>query len=438
MNKKIAKPTNNDVAWEQLFEDHAILSAISETGFFEIDSLAINKYRESRLMANFEHHANLPKIFKEYDLSILPISRNRYIMGHFDTYFKVNYQPDVEITSFEFPSSIQRINDTNLYSENSALSCAFNTGIIQDLLNNEETFYTVAGRMSTGSFSFGINNKNNTDNSPYHISVNNSQCEIDAGFESESYFLLVEAKLYDVEDFLIRQLYYPYRLWSSKISKKIIPAFMTYSNLNNKFSFFLYEFENILNYNSLRLIAQKDYIIEPENIKRIDILSAFSRITPIAEPIDIPFPQADKFERVVDLLTLLLDRELTKNEIASKYQFDLRQVDYYTNAAKYLGLVDNFFDLSTKEKTFRLTGEGKNLLNQKSKTKILSLIRKILDHEVFYKTFEFTLKNEKVPNNQETCTIISSCNLGISSSTIDRRATTVRRWIEWIWSLFND
>jgi hypothetical protein len=359
MNKKIAKPKNNDVAWEQLFEYHAILSVISETGFFEIDSLTINKYRESRLMAKFDHYANLPRIFKEHNLSILPISRNRYILGNFDTYFKVNYQP-VEITSFEFPSSIQTINDTNLYSENSALSCAFNTGIIQNLLNNEETFYTVAGRMSTGSFSFDIDNKNNTSNPPYNISVNNSQCEIDAGFESESYFLLVEAKLYDVEDFLIRQLYYPYRLWSSKISKKIIPAFMTYSNLNNKFSFFLYEFDNILNYNSLRLIAQKDYIIEPETIKRTDILSIFSHITPIAEPIDIPFPQADKFERIVDLLTLLLDRELTKNEIASNYQFDLRQVDYYTNAAKYLRLVDNFFDLSTKEKTFRLTDVGKS------------------------------------------------------------------------------
>ncbi len=436
MNKKIAKPKNNDVAWEKLFEEHSILSVIEETGFFEIDSTAINKYRESRLMAKFDHYANLPKIFKEHNLSILPISRNRYKLGYFDTYFQVNYQPDIEITSFEFPSNIQTINYTNLYSENSALSCAFNTGIIKNLLNNEETFYTVAGRMSTGSFNFEINNLNSISNLPYNINVNNSQCEIDAGFESESYFLIVEAKLYDVEDFLIRQLYYPYRLWSSKISKKIIPAFMTYSNLNNTFSFFLYEFENILNYNSLRLIAQKDYIIEPENIQAIDIASVFSSIILVTEPVGIPFPQADKFERVVDLLTLLLDKELTKNEIASNYQFDLRQVNYYTDAARYLGLIDKFSDSSTKEITFRLTYEGKNLLSQKSKTKILLLVRKILEHEAFYKTFQLTLQHGKVPNNSETSLIISSCNLNISSSTIDRRATTVRRWIEWIWSLY--
>ncbi len=130
------------------------------------------------------------------------------------------------------------------------------------MIDGEETYHTVYGRMSTGSFKFNINKI--VDNTQYNIEVNNAQCEIDAGFESEHYFLLLEAKLYDVDDFLVRQLYYPYRLWSSKLpNKKVIPVLMTYSNSSNIFSFFIYKFDDILNYNSIRLVEQKNYIISP-------------------------------------------------------------------------------------------------------------------------------------------------------------------------------
>ena len=89
------------------------------------------------------------------------------------------------------------------------MHCAFNIGIIDDLVG-EKTAYTVSVKMSTESFDFNI--INSLANEPYSIKVENSQCEIDAGFESENYFVLIEPKKYLIEDFLIRQLYYPYRL----------------------------------------------------------------------------------------------------------------------------------------------------------------------------------------------------------------------------------
>jgi hypothetical protein len=107
--------------------------------------------------------------------------------------------------------------------------------------------------MSTGKFKFFIKDK--VDNKQHQIEVDNSQCEIDAGFESENYFVLVEAKLYDVDNFLIRQLYYPYQLWSNKIrTKQVIPVLMNYSNSSNIFSFFIYKFDNLLDYNSIKLV----------------------------------------------------------------------------------------------------------------------------------------------------------------------------------------
>jgi hypothetical protein len=426
------KKTANDRAWETLFETHKILEEVARNGCFEIEAAQINKQRESRLMAKFDHLVNLPDIFRENHLSILPISRSKYVIGKFDTHLKVKYDSEIEVIPFEFPPGIESIDYTNLYSESSALHCAFNIGIIDDLFG-EKTAYTVSGRMSTESFDFNI--INSLANKPYSIKVKNSQCEIDAGFESNNYFVLIEAKNYAIDDFLIRQLYYPYRLWSKKITKKVIPVLMTYSN--DIFSFFIYEFSNDKDYNSLQLITQKNYTIAPEEIQRSDVDLVLNNIKVIAEP-DVPFPQADKFERVVDLLSLLLERDLTKDDITENYEFDRRQTDYYTNAGLYIGLIENYKDSLTKKVTFCLTSEGRSILHKRPKLKYLDLINKILERQVFYLVFQLALKQGGIPPEDAICKIISENRPDINDTTIKRRYYTVRGWISWIWFQIQD
>ncbi|MBD2666094.1 hypothetical protein B6N60_01774 [Richelia sinica FACHB-800] len=434
---KTKQQSKNDTAWEKLFLKYNILEEISKTGFFEIESSSINEFRESRLMAKFDHYDTLPKIFKKNGLSILSISRNKYIIGKFDAYLKVIYDNKIEAIPVDFPTGIESIDYTNLYSESSALSCAFNTGIMNDLVNGEDLYHTVYGRMSTGVFKFSINKI--VDDLQHTIEVNNAQCEIDAGFESEHYFLLLEAKLYDVDDFLVRQLYYPYRLWSSKITtKEVIPVLMTYSNSTNIFSFFIYKFNDITNYNSIKLLEQRNYVIAPEIITHDDVDKIFNCVNLAPEPDNIPFPQADQFERIIDLLTVLLDKELTKEEITANYQFDERQTSYYTDAARYLNLMDKYVDQNTKQITFRLSSEGGNIIKKKYKTKILCLIEQILKHQVFYKTFEFTLLDGKIPDTRVICDIMNSCSLNINPTTIKRRSSTVRGWITWILNMLSD
>lgn len=427
--------TKNDLAWETIFEKYAVLDEIAEKGFFEIDAITINQFRESRLMAKFDHEINLPQIFKDNSLSILPISRSRYIIGHFNTYFKVNYAPEIEPITVTFPSSLESLDYETLSSESLALNCAFHSGIISDILETEfnEVFQTVSGRMSTGHFDFYINNKKNK--KPNQIEVNNSQCEIDAAFESQEYFLIVEAKMSQVEDFLIRQLYYPYRLWSNKLRKKVRIALMTYSNSTNQFSFFLYNFENSSDYNSIKLIQKKNYIISPEEITRDDISQVFNSLEKVDEP-KVTLPQADKFDRMVDLLTLLHESELTKEEITMNYQFVGRQTNYYTTAAKYLGLVDSYKKSGTREIIFYLTDTGKDIMSQKYKQKILSLIETILKYPVFYQTFEMIMNQGEIPTRDEICEILSHLNL--NDTTKDRRSRTVRSWMKWIFEICSD
>ncbi|MHB8597296.1 MAG: type II restriction enzyme [Ktedonobacteraceae bacterium] len=424
----MVKKPKNDVAWEQLFNKYSILDKVSQEGQFVIGSAQINKFRESRLMTKFDQSINLPQMFRDNNLSILPVSRSKYVIAPFATHRKVEYDSEIEIKEAHLPSNIESINYTDLYSEAVALNCAFNSGIINDVVG-ENTFHTISGRMSTENFAFSINSSI-LSQPPHLITVNNSQCEIDGGFEGDSRFAIIEVKNYAVEDFLIRQLYYPYRLWAGKLSKQIVPILMTFSQ--DIFDFFVYEFDTETLYNSLRLVQRKRYAIAPEEITREEISHLISQIHLVPEPQGIPFPQADRFDRVVDLLSLLTVKDLSRDEITESFEFDARQTNYYTDAARYLGLVEKFTDPDTREITFTLTEEARQLFSKRPKQKYLGLIRNILEHIVYYKAFQATQWGE-IPAEEEISKIIVESQINISGATVGRRAITVRGWIKWIW-----
>jgi len=53
----------------------------------------------------------------------------------------------------------------------------------------------------------------------------------------------------------VRQLYYPFRVWESRITKKVKSVFLVFSN--GVFYLYQYEFADPKNYNSLCLVKQK-------------------------------------------------------------------------------------------------------------------------------------------------------------------------------------
>ena len=55
---------------------------------------------------------------------------------------------------------------------------------------------------------------------------------------------------------------------------------------------------------------------------------------------NIQFPQANSFERVINICELLYINDVEKNFITEEYSFDARQSSYYLDAAIYLGLVE--------------------------------------------------------------------------------------------------
>lgn len=113
---------------------------------------------------------------------------------------------------------------------------------------------------------------------------------------------------------------------------------MTYSN--GIFHLREYEFVTPELYNSIRLIQHKKYAVQEGGINVENIQNILDSIQVVKEP-ELPFPQADSFERVINLCELLKQKGfICKDDITQNYDFDHRQTDYYSNAAKYLGLVE--------------------------------------------------------------------------------------------------
>lgn len=414
----------NDTAWENLFAKYNILDEINQNGKFIISARQIKEFREPRLMTKFDHKVNLPVIFSENNLSILPITRGEYIISSFSAYKEFG-EPSDEVQRISISPHIQSLMPQFVVSEAIALNYASASGILNDFLEDEDLLATVNGRMSSGTFRFDIN----TDTGRRNVEVNNSQIEIDAAYEGINYLSLFEAKMDLADDFLIRQLYYPFRVWSNRVTKTVKSIFLIFSN--GVFNLYQYEFEDPTNYNSLVLVKQKNYMIATE-ICLADIQNILRNIQVVNEP-DISFPQADRMSRIINLIELLNEKSMTKQEITSEYAFDERQTNYYTDAGRYLELIDKNYDEEGNIK-FQLTAQGHHIMMLEYKEKQLALVAQILKHKVFNEVLTRHLQYGEMPQKETIVEIMKNAQLYHieADSTYMRRASTVIGWVNWI------
>ena len=422
----------NDIAWEKLFEKYDILKHIEKTGQFQISAKQIKEVREPRLMAKFDHTINLPQIFADNKLCILPVTRGDYIISHFDAYHK--FEPcNPTIKRISLPTYIQSLDSSNIPSETIALNCAVAAGIIADFLDDEDIVSTVSGRMGSGVFDFSIENLKSRALSK--VKVNNSQIEIDAAYEGVHSLALFEAKRDLSNDFLVRQLYYPYRVWKKRMTKPVRPLFLVYSN--GIYRIYEYAFTDSDNYSSIFLVQQKNYSVEDTAITADDIQQVLHNVVRENEP-QIPFPQADSFERVINICELLDEQDLSRNDVTEQYAFDDRQTNYYTDAARYLGLIEK--NRKNGEPLYRLTDKGRTILRLGYKQRQLAFCGAVLSHGAFADTLKSYFETGVMPQKNDIIQIMRRSNLyNVSSnSTYARRSSTIKGWINWIVGLIND
>lgn len=421
----------NDQAWKTLFHEEKILENIEKYGYFQISSERINQEREARLMTKFDHQFQRPKIFKDNNLSIQPNSRGRYVIGAFSSYFSIpENKASFDVKYLQFPPHIKTIVPNLISSESSAILCAHLSGMLEEILG-EETYFTVFGRMSTGIFDYKIDNLKTGGSN--QIRVENAQCEIDGGFEGESKFAIIEAKCQSVDDFIVRQLYYPYRAWELKVNKEIVPIFLSVSN--NIFTFYVFKFLDSSRYNSIHLESVHRYCIGQYEIELSDIREIIKNIQRFKDDKGLTFPQADTFIRVIDLLEKLYVNEspLRKEEITTNYAFDVRQTDYYISAGIYLGLFEKLRNNGSVY--YSLSPRGKEIIELDPKRRNLELVKTILSYKVFYLILCEYLNSSEKPKRERIIEIMRGHVEGLNQNTISRRAQTVEKWIKWILEL---
>jgi len=421
-NKTISKH------WEDIFAEYNILEKVKNNGLFNITANQIKEHKEPRLMAKFDTSSVLPAIFKNNNLAILPNSRNSYIIGDFALYHHFEESPK-KFKHIHIPSIYETINKDSISSEAVALNALGLTGALDDFLGESNLRTTISGRMTTDDFAFNISNHDNS--AVQHITVKGSQMEIDTSYENENTFVLIEAKAVIHEDFLIRQLFYPYFYWHNHVQKPIKPIFVIY--VNGIYRIMEYEFRDPNNYSSINLVREQSYSLENAAVSLEEIIAISRNIKFVEENTNVPFVQADTFENVITLIEHLNNGSMTPEEVTELFDFTDRQTDYYYNAARYLGFAEKSRQING-DKLICLTEKGKGLFKVSYENRQIAFIKAILEHRIFNDAFQWAVNNTNPLDRKRISNRLlelGCCKEGVA----ERRASSVLHWIKWIMSV---
>ena len=421
----------NDEAWGKIFERLSLLPLIEKDGFVYVsadDIKAASDKREPRLLAKQDTKDSRPPIFKDNKLSILPVENGKYIIFR-DESVKTYYHLEkilTEVTAEEYQPAkdyreYQSLDVRNLSSESQAIDFAYLISLLKTFTNEKDLNLTIRGRQRSEKFHVTIpGNRHRAD-------VKGVQIEVDAGYESPEKIYIFEAKLGRVADFNIRQLYYPYKDWSCRSTKEIIPVFFVYTNG----LFYILQFAFGEEYGDLQLVKSKCFTINEPAKQRINLKRLIKESRIESEP-DVPYPQANDLDKVIDIITNFHSADLTnKPSVAEFFDFDQRQGDYYANAGYYLGLQKRVPD-STE---FELTRVGEYIAKSENRSRRnLLLLKQMLKRPSFYEIIQlFDNKNRDI----SSITIVDlfpiiQKHTGLNDTTAKRRASTVMSWIRWM------
>jgi hypothetical protein len=381
-------------------------------------------------MAKQDTQSSRPAIFKQNNLSIFPVDNGRYIIFKDDdlkSYYSYDSSlDDTLITEYTPKADIHNFKTlqlSNISSESQAIDYAYVISLIKTFTNESELFLTIRGRLRSNEFDFHL------PNCDHRVNVSGVQIEVDAGFESPDRVYILETKIGKRDDFHIRQLYYPYRDWSIRTNKQVVPLFVIYTNG----IFYLTEFRFGDAFGELQVVKCEAYVVNEPPRQTINLEELIRTVEVAAEePHDVPYPQANDLDKVIDIVTRFDDTLNTKESISLYFEFDERQGDYYANAAIYLGFLKRSED---EAKTFVLTPLGRELRRCDNRNqRNLLLLKQILAKPIFNTLILDLIRldcNLDRLDNAHIAEVVDA-KTPLSGQTVGRRASTVKRWLRWI------
>jgi hypothetical protein len=257
MNESVKKERQSDKAWSQIFKSFKINKHNFDDTPFSITAEQIKfatNNQEPRILCKQDTRESRPEVFQDKGLFILPTKNGKYAIVKGEGYIDI---PKIQEITEVYASKLEFRLDTSIVgnSEMQHLDFAYASSLIRTFLKDDSLVLTIRGRKYTPDegFKFFVGK--------HEIEARSVQTEIDAGYEGKNQVVLIEAKASGQTNTIIRQLYYPLRQWQTHTKKKVLTVF--FEKVEDCYLIWEFDFANIHDYNSIRLVRTGKYLIKP-------------------------------------------------------------------------------------------------------------------------------------------------------------------------------
>jgi hypothetical protein len=410
-----------EAAWEKLVAERVDtrhdLVVVSKA---DIETVTGN---ELRLMAKMDSSADVPAALRRHGYFIMPIKNGEYVLvrgNGFHVLENLPEPPTIFSPQLDFDLVTLSVGD----SEMQHLDYCYNIGLFEKFAGVTGLRQTIRGRKRMPAFEFSVGRLG-----PIRVQAG-VQVEVDSGCEGRDDIVLIEGKGGQPPDFIVRQLFYPYRKWRHEIpQKRIRPWFFCSHEVAGRrlYRFWEYAFADDEQYQSLTLHRGEAFFVEPRRARLTveELLRAHAARTD-ARLWDVP--QADSFWRVAEIPLLVEQGINTSGKVAAHYEFDPRQSSYYRQAAEYLGLLS----LDRKTNVYQLTDLGREYVCLSADERRELLAGLLAQFPPMRATLELSARSGERGIGRAEITALIARHSAIGKSTPARRAATLLAWLDWL------
>ena len=386
-----------------------------------MDELKLLTGREPRLLLSMDTRDKCPHPLADHGVFPLSISTKEFMLLRGDGWYDF---PIVKTRkSYEARLPIELAASTIARGENAHIMRLETSGYLQEFLGSTTLRPAFSGKRMTPEFQVAVNGAS--------ITVKGAQYEVDQAYATIDDVILVECKKAHYSSCAIRQVYFPYRATrlDEKNHRSVRPIYVTFDEGTGEYRVRELYFQAPDVWESIRQEKSESVTLKlvepPKNV--IDLTSTTLGSNRI--------PQADSVDRIQEMPELVAKSMVKSSLIASYYGFHQRQSSYYRDAVESLGLLK--LDRLTDE--YELTADGRRYLEKSPQGRADELARRMSRLPAVRAVL--SRLDDSGEAGMERADIAAALlahakttGEQLNSTTANRRASTVRAYLEFIGS----